>query len=194
MNANIKLILLFCLFTLGLNANSIKADITKIDDICEKTPTQECKNNKDDVKLLQEVLNRDKMLHVKIDEDGKWGKKTKEAVIKFQKLHHISPTEGYVGYKTKMALKKYVKLRKNKKSIKLAKSSRNLKACLKNYSKKSKHKIAKSKKIKRTQYRYTKLKHKNCYKCYEEFKRRVNLKKSYAVYTDKKLLAKARKS
>jgi len=173
MNANIKLILLFCLFTFSLSANSIKTDITKIDDICEKTPTQECKNSESDIKLLQKMLNHDKDLHLKIAEDGKWGKETKSAVVKFQKFHHISPTEGYVGPKTKRALSRYAKLDKPKsKKTKYAKKAKHTK----------KHRYTNNKKTKK------------CFKCYKEFKRNVNLKKSYAVYTDKKLLAKARRA
>jgi lipoprotein-anchoring transpeptidase ErfK/SrfK len=42
--------------------------------------------------------------------------------------------------------------------------------------------------------RYTKPLKPKCYNCYADFKKNVNLKKSYAVYTDKKLLAKARRA
>jgi len=135
-------------------------DITHIKDICETTSTQECNNNSNDIKLLQEMLNADNSIHVHLAIDGKWGKQTKNAVIKFQKTHHISPTEGYVGYKTKNALKKYAKV----------------------YTHNSK-----------LTYHTKKLKPK-CYNCYADFKKNINLKRSYAVYTDKKLLARARKA
>ena len=134
------------------------SNITHIKDICDKTETQECPNKTQDIKLLQSMLNGDKKINVHLKVDGKWGKHTKSAVVKFQKVHHISPTEGYVGYKTKRALKKYVKSYKHTKRY-----------------------VAKRKKHK-------------CYTCYADFKKHVNLKRSYAVYKDKKLLAQAKRS
>jgi lipoprotein-anchoring transpeptidase ErfK/SrfK len=148
------LILISVVMTLNVQAK----DITSIADICDTTTTQECKNNLQDIKLLQQMLNSDKKINVKLDVDGKWGHKTKQAVIKFQKTHHIFPIKGYVGYKTKRALKKYVK-----------------------HFKKYNHK-------------YVKKHSKKHYRRYADFKHNVNLKKSYAVYTDKRLLAKAKKA
>jgi len=148
------LILISVVTTLNVQAK----DITSIADICDTTTTQECKNNLQDIKLLQQMLNSDKKINVKLDVDGKWGHKTKQAVIKFQKTHHIFPIKGYVGYKTKRALKKYVK-----------------------HFKKYNHK-------------YVKKHSKKHYRRYADFKHNVNLKKSYAVYTDKRLLAKAKKA
>jgi lipoprotein-anchoring transpeptidase ErfK/SrfK len=144
MEGLMKKVLVFASVVMALNTQA--QDITSIADICDTTLTQECKNNPQDVKLLQQVLNSDKKINVKLDVDGKWGHKTKQAVIKFQKTHHISPIKGYVGYKTKSALKKYAKHTKK------------------------------------------------YYRRYADFKHNVNLKKSYAVYTDKKLLAKAKKA
>ena len=135
-------------------------DITHIKDICDTTATQECPNELQDIKLLQKMLNADKSINVNLTVDGKWGKHTKDAVVKFQKTHHISPTEGYVGYKTKRALNRYAKLDITNKTTN-------------QYAKKLKPK---------------------CYNCYADFKHNVNLKKSYAVYTDKKLLAKAKRA
>jgi lipoprotein-anchoring transpeptidase ErfK/SrfK len=146
---------IFILASMALTLNAQAQNITKISDICDTTPTQECKNDTKDIKLLQQMLNQDKSIHTKLDIDGKWGKKTKQAVIKFQKQHHISPVEGYVGSKTKKALLRYTKHSSKK---------------------------------------YTKKYKQVCYSCYREFKQNVNLKKSYAVYTDKKLLAKAKRA
>jgi lipoprotein-anchoring transpeptidase ErfK/SrfK len=156
MEGLMKKVLVLASVIMALNTQA--KDITSIADICDTTPTQECKNNPQDIKLLQQMLNSDKKINVKLDVDGKWGRKTKQAVIKFQKTHHISPTEGYVGYKTKKALQEYAKA-----SIK-------------------------------SQKKYAQKDSKKCYKCYAEFKQNVNLKKSYAVYTDKKLLAKAKRA
>jgi peptidoglycan hydrolase-like protein with peptidoglycan-binding domain len=137
-----------------------------IDDICDTTPTQECKNNPQDIKLLQQMLNSDKSIHVKLDIDGKWGKETKQAVIKFQKTHNISPTEGYVGYRTKNALNSYAKI-----THKLTQKTNHKKP--KKYAQKNSTKQ---------------------YDCYTDFKNSVNLKKSYAVYKDKKLLANTKRA
>jgi len=146
---------IFVLAAIALALNAQAKSITKISDICDTTPTQECKNDAKDIKLLQQILNQDKSINMKLDIDGEWGKKTKQAVLKFQKQHHISPAEGYVGSKTKNVLHKY-----------------------------EKHTFKK----------YTK-KHKQiCYGCYREFKQNVNLKKSYAVYKDRKLLLKAKQA
>jgi len=131
-------------------------DIVKIQDICDTTPTQECKNDTSDIKLLQQVLNRYKKLQVKLEVDGKWGKKTKQAVVKFQKMYHINPQEGYVGRKTKRALSKYMPKLKLTHGIK-------------------------------------KLESKN-YTCYADFKKKINLKKSYAVYKNHQLLSNARQA
>ena len=76
------LILISVVMTLNVQAK----DITSIADICDTTTTQECKNNLQDIKLLQQMLNSDKKINVKLDVDGKWGHKTKQAVIKFQRL------------------------------------------------------------------------------------------------------------
>jgi lipoprotein-anchoring transpeptidase ErfK/SrfK len=84
-------------------------------DMCEKRADQFCPNNRDEIRNLQRVLNADKHLDVNLKVDGKWGKKTQNAVIKFQKYYHISPTKGYVGPKTKRLLAKkakHVKLQK----------------------------------------------------------------------------------
>ncbi len=136
-------------------------------DMCDETKTDHCPNYSDEVKNLQKVLNADKSLHLHIKEDGKWGKETKAAVITFQKKYGISPTQGYVGPKTKRLLAKKAK------GVKLDKVA---------YSKHQK--VTKKQEKKRMATHY---------KSYEEFRKHVNLKKSYAVYKDAKLLAQARR-
>lgn len=81
-----------------------KDSFTNYADMCEISDGQECVNNHDEVRNLQLALNADKSLNLKLDTDGKWGKETHEAVKKFQEKHHITPTLGYVGAKTKAAL------------------------------------------------------------------------------------------
>lgn len=135
------------------------------DDICEKDTTQECTNEKTEVKNLQIALNADKSLHLNLKPDGKWGEKTKEAVILFQKQHNLTPAVGYVGSKTKKALDK-IKLPKRVQYVQLEKS--------KKQNKKKKKNIAKG-------------------NSYEKFKKQINLRKSYKVFQDESLLCKANK-
>jgi len=127
-------------------------------DMCEESKTDHCANNRDEVRNLQKVLNADKKLGVHLKVDGKWGKETHAAVVKFQKLYGITPAEGYVGSKTKRLLAKKAK------GVKLSKV---------HYAKHQK-------------------KTNHCYSCYADFRKHVNPKKSYAVFKNHKLLAKAK--
>jgi len=126
------------------------------EDMCDGTKTLQCANDFNSVRNLQIALNRDKKINVSLIEDGKWGDKTKEAVIAFQEKHKLYHTDGWVGKETK---------------TKLDKISRKIK-------------FPKDKKIKNVSL----MKHQN-YTSYTEFKKNVNLRKSFAIYKDKKLLA-----
>ena len=128
------------------------------EDMCTKTKQDNCANNRDEVHNLQKVLNADKNLGVHLKVDGKWGKATQQAVVKFQKHYGIKPSKGYVGSKTKRLLARKAK------GVKLSK-------------------------VRWVKHRNTS---KKCYTCYADFRKHVNLKKSYAVFKDRKLLAKAR--
>jgi len=130
-------------------------------DLCDKTFSQKCSNDFRAVRNLQIALNRDKKLSVHIKEDGKWGEETKKAVIAFQKAYHLSPADGVVGKRTK---------------IKLDQISRKIK-------------FPKDKKVKHVALMSKKSSH--GYATYSEFRKRVNLRKSYKVFKDNKLLAKA---
>jgi len=127
-------------------------------DMCQQTKEDHCPNYPDEVRNLQKVLNADKKLGVHLKVDGKWGKETRQAVIKFQQLHGITPAKGYVGTKTKRLL---------------AKKSKHVKLSTVHWAKHNKVS-------------------KKCYSCYADFRKHVNLKKSYAVFKDHKLLAKAK--
>ena len=76
------------------------------DDMCEGTDTHTCTNGFESVRNLQIALNADKSLDVTLSTDGKWGDKTKEAVMRYQKLHHITPVDGWVGKTVKRSLDK----------------------------------------------------------------------------------------
>ncbi|BAF71708.1 L,D-transpeptidase family protein [Sulfurovum sp. NBC37-1] len=139
-----------------------KSNFKSYDDMCEKLETQECANNLQEVKNLQIALNTDRHLKLNLKTDGKWGKKTKLAVEKFQKYYNISPALGYVGTKTKNTLDKVVK---NVKLVKVSHTSSKVKHAKKDV-------VASN-------------------SCYADFAKHTNLRKSYKVFKDHKLLSKA---
>ncbi len=122
-------------------------------DICSSDVSKTCTQNPLVIKKLQNTLNHDKKLHLKLKADGKLGKKTVEAIKKFQKLHHLKKVDGWVGRGTKIALDRVYKKLKHKKVI----NSRS---------------IAKI-------------------RSYRDFSRRVNFRRSYAVYKNRRLLRRA---
>ncbi len=115
------------LFSLAQAKHTFRA----YDDICQKDETQECLNNKTQVKNIQLALNADKNLNLNLDTDGKWGDDTKNAIIKLQEHYKLTPAVGYVGVKTKAQLDKieisdkvkFVKLEKSKKAKSIAKTN-----------------------------------------------------------------------
>jgi len=125
------------------------------DDMCEGTKTTQCTNDFNSVRNLQIALNRDKNIKANLKADGKWGDKTKDAVIAFQKHYGLSYVDGWVGKETK---------------AKLDKISRKIK-------------FPKDKKVK-----HVKLMK---YNSYSEFRKNTNLRKSFSIYEDKKLLSQA---
>ena len=74
------------------------------DDMCEGTDTHTCTNGFESIRNLQIALNADISLDVELSTDGKWGDKTKNAVMKYQELHHITPIDGWVGKSVKRSL------------------------------------------------------------------------------------------
>jgi len=131
------------------------------DDMCEQTASQECTNNKEEVRNLQIALNADENLKLHLKTDGQWGKKTRLAVKKFQKHYGIRPAEGYVGTKTKKVLDRVTR---NTERYKIAKTSAKTDAKSKTLSSDS---------------------------CYADFAKHTNLRKSYKVFKDHKLLSRA---
>ena len=125
------------------------------DDMCEGTKTKQCTNDFNSVRNLQIALNRDKNIKANLKRDGKWGEKTKEAVIAFQKHYGLTHTDGWVGKETKAQLDKISR----------------------------KIKFPKDKKVKHV--RLMK------YNSYTDFRKHTNLRKSFSIYEDKKLLSQA---
>lgn len=135
---------------------SAKNYFKKHDDMCDnKQVKQECTNDFNSVRNLQITLNRDKNIKANLRTDGRWGEKTKKAVIAFQKHYGLSHTDGWVGKETKVQLDKVS----------------------------TKIKFPKDKKVK-----HVKLMK---YNTYTDFRKNINLRKSYKVYEDKKLLSRA---
>jgi len=85
-------------------SSSASTPISAWKNICEKTAVDSCPNRPEDVRALQKLLN--KTMGLKLSVDGKWGKGTRQAVIKFQKQFGISPANGYVGPKTRRTMQK----------------------------------------------------------------------------------------
>jgi len=122
-----------------LSMASAQSHFTSYADMCTKTKTDSCPNYSDEVRNLQRVLNADKNLGLHIKEDGKWGKETHAAVVKFQEYYHISPTKGYVGPKTKRLLAKKAKGVKLAKVAKHHSASHSTKKCYSCYADFRKH-------------------------------------------------------
>ncbi|RLA71038.1 MAG: murein L,D-transpeptidase [Epsilonproteobacteria bacterium] len=155
MNIPKVLLTIAMLFSLAQAKHTFKA----YDDICQKEDTQECLNDKIQIKNIQIALNADKNLHLNLKIDGKWGDDTRNAVIKLQEHYKVTPAVGYVGVKTKRQLDK-IKISNKVKFIKLKKKKTKAVAKLNSY---------------------------------EKFKKKTNLRKSFKVFKDKKLLSKANK-
>ena len=148
------------LLTITLLLSWSDANFSTMEDMCEQNSEQNCSNKKPHIKALQKVLNQ--KLHLSLQTDGKWGDKTKKAVVNFQKANNIKPPLGYVGVKTKTKLDEIAQTSKFLNPLPKAKT--NAKVC-----------------------------GTGTFVNFRDFSNSVDLKKSYRVYTDKKLLKKAKK-
>jgi len=137
---------------------------THYDDMCERSKSQNCTNEIDQVRNLQIALNKIGDGEHFIKADGEWSKETTLAVQKLQKEYEITPAKGYVGSKTKAIL---AKLTKNIWLPQIDISSKRKKLLA------SKGETASSS------------------RCYADFVKHTDLRKSYKVYKDHKLLKKA---
>jgi len=114
--------------------STAKHSFQSYDDLCEKVDTQECTNDKVEIKNLQIALNSDKNLNLNLKTDGKWGENTKVAVVKFQKQYKLTPAAGYVGVKTK---RKLDELYKNIKLTTITKKKSTKSRCYADFKKKT---------------------------------------------------------
>jgi len=156
-----KLIKVFTLLSILVVMANAKNYFVKQSDICEGTENYQCPNDYESIRNLQLTLNRDKKVKGQLRLDGKWGKATKEAIITFQKVYNLKNTDGWVGKDTK---------------IKLDRLTSNIKF--------RKHKQVKNVSLMKN-HKYT------THSSFSSFKRRVNLRRSYKVFQDRKLLKKA---
>ncbi len=130
-------------------------------DMCDTNLSARCENSFASVRNLQIALNRNKALGLHIKEDGKWGEETKNAVIAFQKYYCLKRQDGWVGPETK------AKLDEVSGHIKFPKDKR------------------------QKDVRLMSREESGGYATYTEFRRNVDLRRSYAVFKDKALIAKA---
>lgn len=158
----LKTILLSALLMVSLFA---KTDFTKFQDICDHKKGTKCQNRAYQIKAVQSILHKKFRSSIKIN--GKWTKRTKRAIIAFQRRNGLAST-GYIGKRTKLALNKLRKV-KSKKAAKRVKSHK-----LKKLARKSSRKANRNN--------------------YSKFKRSVNLKKSYAIYKNSKLIRVAKRA
>ncbi len=145
-----KILLILLLF---ISFSEAKGYFVNHDDVCEGSKTHQCANDYNTIRNLQIALNRDKKLDVKLKEDGKWGEKTKQAIISFQETYKLGHTDGWVGKETKIQLDKIsrnIKFPKNKqvKNISLMnRSYKSYSAFRKAVDVKKSHKIFRDKKL-----------------------------------------------
>ena len=156
-----------------------KVDFKNFGNICDSSKI--CKNRGVEIKVVQFLLK--KRFDPTVEVNGEWNLKTKNAIISFQKKNGI-PATGIVDLKTKIALNILL----YGKSDKVAQDSLHKTENLVQAPKKSsatlakKSTQAKSVKIAVKKKKYIDL------SSYSKFKQSVNLRKSFAVYKNPKLL------
>lgn len=136
------------------------------DDMCESTTEHSCTNGYNEIRNLQIALNIDKNLTIKLKADGKWGESTKKAVIAYQDYYKLMPKDGWVGKDVKASLDRTAKGILFPKD-KIIKEKKGAESGRKSYYVAS-----------------------NIHS-FKQFKKQINLKKSFAGYKNNKLLRQA---
>ena len=170
--------------TTALSLANAKIDFTNFSDICDKNISADCKNIKSEIKTIQYILKL--KVNSKIQVNGAYDAITKGTIISLQKNHHLW-ARGYIGKQTKSLLNDilYGKIDKRN-DIKKVKISNTQKPTIKKVIKLAQNKkIANIKKVNKKKIDYT---------SYNEFIKSVDLKKSYAIYKDPKLLKMTKRS
>ncbi|MFK5976586.1 MAG: L,D-transpeptidase family protein [Sulfurovum sp.] len=168
-----KILLVTLLFASTSQAQSY---FTTHHDMCESTEVYSCPNKYNSIRNLQIALNRDSNMSANLRADGNWGEITKQAVITFQKKYELSHTDGWVGKETKekldlislnktfpkdVALENIPNRNKSMKKVRLVSKTKCNKSVVCNSG------------------------------SYAAFKRSTNLRRSFKVFKDKKLLSRA---
>jgi len=196
------------LSSLAISSLFAKIDFVKFDDICNKNSIS-CKNKTVEIKAVQYLLK--KRLNPNIKISGKLDKITEDTIVALQLKEHI-PASGYIGKNTKDALNKLlyghrlhdndkVVKHKEKEAVKVAKKEplkikkRVVKKDVKKVVVKKVNSVKKliklAKKGTSSKVKKKLIVKKENFKSYREFRRGIDLKKSYAVYKDPKLLKRA---
>ena len=215
--------------TLILTFSHAQISFLDFANVCEKSETKSCPNNKKEIAIIQKLLNIGTDHKIKVS--GNYDKATKEAVMAFQKANGL-PDSGFVGMQTKIALeqkfrelrykathktkvastkdKAKVSVKQDDKKSKVASKSnekiekkvasnkektknkkvtlqQNSKTAKKIVSKKDNKKLASKKSKENKKIAKSNVKAKT----YKEFRKYVNLRKSYRVFKDYSLLKKA---
>ena len=189
------------LSSLAISSLFAKIDFVKFGDICNKNSIKNCKNSSLEIKAVQYLLK--KRLNPEVEITGKLDKLTNDTIIALQLKEHI-PASGYIGKNTKDALNKLLyghRLHKKEVTPQL-KEQKDIKSVAKipskvkvNYkkiipkivAKKTPKTIITPKVSKRDNVKKVIAKKGN-FKSYRDFRQGTDLKKSYAVYKNIKLL------
>ena len=121
-------------FVILLSLSALHAGyFSRHNDICDGNSYFQCENNYNAVRNLQIALNSDKKLGLKLKVDGKWGEKTKSALMAFQEHYGLAKADGWVGKRTKRKLDTVYNKIKFPKDIKVAENY-HTKKCYRCYS------------------------------------------------------------
>lgn len=150
-------------------------------DMCEGTDVYTCPNNINSVRNLQIALNRDSNMSANLRADGEWGEMTKKAVIAFQEKYNLSHTDGWVGKESKEKLDQISLNQTFPEDIVITNIA----------SKATKKKDIKVASKDRTDKSVNNSVICNSYNSYEAFKKSTNLRRSFKIFQDKKLLSRA---
>ncbi len=181
--------------TLTLSFSYAKLDFVKFGDICNPNLGKNCKNRSVEISAIQYLLKR--KIDPNLDISGIMDNQTIKHIVNIQKSEDIKE-DGYIGKETKDALNKLLYGHKlyNFAKVKKANSIKKSNPIVASVSKTDKSTIlstkVKPKKITISKSKETLANKPILNRSYTEFAKSINLRKSYAVYKDPKLLKSAK--
>jgi len=149
-----------------------RVDFQNFGNICDAS--DKCQNRSVEIKAVQYLLK--KRFDPTVEVNGEYSDSTKAIIKKFQAKNGL-PATGFVGTKTKIALNTLLYGTKPTKAV-----------SKKNNSSKKLQKPAPAKNPEAKKVKFAQKKKKTNFSSYSSFRRSVDLKKSFAVYKDPKLL------